>query len=356
MSVIRCALVLSGFLVSSLAFGAAQRTFVSTAGVNNPACSIGSPCRDFAAAVAVTSPNGEVIVLDSGGYGPVTIAQAVSIIAPPGVYAGISVFAAGDGVTVAAGLADKVTLRGLTINGQGGNRGIVVASAGEVHVEQCIVANLAVDGIRIDGGISVHVRGTVVRSNGRHGLYVAAGAPEVHVVDSQFAKNALHGVMVAAGTLDAARIAADDNASNGVRVQPVAAVDVAVTLTDSALSGNGMTGAVAIPDVAGSIARLAVARSTSARNGGGGFGTRTFDLGTAFLTVTDSVALENTGNGVIVSDTNATGIVFNSAIARNKGPDFDQGGGSVFRSSGNNALSGRGVADITGTITPNPLK
>ncbi len=355
MSFPRCILALSALLVSSLAVAAAQRTFVSAAGVNNSSCSLPSPCRDFATALAATNPGGEVIVLDSGGYGAVTIAQSVSIIAPSGVYAGVSVFA-GDGVTIAAGPADKVTLRGLTINGQGGSNGVVVASAQEVNVEQCIVANLAADGIRINGGGSIHVRGSVVRSNGSNGLYVAAGVPEVHVVDSQFSRNVQHGVLVAVGSLDAARIAADDNGSNGVRVRPASAVNVAVTLADSALSGNALTGAVAIPDFAGSTARLAVARTSSARNGGGGFGTRTFDLGTSFLTVADSSALENNGNGVIVSDTNATGIVSNSTIARSVGPDFDQGGGSVFRSSNNNALTGRGAADITGTITSNPPK
>jgi hypothetical protein len=279
----------------------------------------------------------------------------VSIIAPPGVYAGISVFT-GDGVTVAAGVSGKVTLRGLTINGQGGNRGIVVTSANEVHIEHCIVANMIADGIRIDGGSSVHVRGSVTRSNGQHGLNVAAGTPKVYVVDSQFARNAGHGIMVAAGTLDAARIAADDNGSNGVRAQPTSAITVVVTLTDSTLSGNGLTGAVAIPNFAGSTARLAIARSTSARNNGGGFGTNTFNLGTAFLTVSDSAALENGGNGVIVSNANAVGIVTNSTIARNFGPDFAEGGAAVFRSSGNNALTGRGAADTTGAITANPLK
>ena len=141
-----------GFVATSLAHAAGQRTFVSASGVTNPTCSILSPCRDFATALAATNPNGEVIVLDSGGYGAVTIGQSVSIIAPPGVYAGISVFAGGDGVTIAAGPAGKVTLRGLTINGQGGNRGIVVTSASEVHIEQCTVTNMATDGIRIDGG------------------------------------------------------------------------------------------------------------------------------------------------------------------------------------------------------------
>ena len=78
---------------------AAQRHFVASYGVANPACSIGAPCRQFAEAMAVVNPTGELIVLDSAGYGPVTITKSVSIIAPPGVYAGVSVFS-GDGITV----------------------------------------------------------------------------------------------------------------------------------------------------------------------------------------------------------------------------------------------------------------
>src|SRR5437870_11556491 len=71
----------------------AQRTFVSAATGNdaNP-CTRTAPCRNFAAAIAQTASGGEVVVLDSGGYGTVTINQAVSLIAPSGVYAGITVF------------------------------------------------------------------------------------------------------------------------------------------------------------------------------------------------------------------------------------------------------------------------
>ena len=37
-----------------------------------------------------------MIVLDSAGYGPVTTTKAVSLTAPPDVYAGISVFSGDD--------------------------------------------------------------------------------------------------------------------------------------------------------------------------------------------------------------------------------------------------------------------
>src|SRR5438477_9591417 len=107
-----------------IAAGPAQRTFVSAASGDdvNP-CTRALPCRNFQAAIAQTTSGGEVVVLDSGGYGPVTISQAVSLVAPPGVYAGISVFS-GAGITVNAGPSDVVTIRGLTLNGLGGNTGI----------------------------------------------------------------------------------------------------------------------------------------------------------------------------------------------------------------------------------------
>jgi hypothetical protein len=55
--------------------------------------------------------------VDSGGYGAVTIGKTVSIISPPGIYAGISVFS-GAGVAINAPGA-TVVLRGLSINCQG---------------------------------------------------------------------------------------------------------------------------------------------------------------------------------------------------------------------------------------------
>ncbi len=82
-------------LVVAASANAAQRTFVSTAGFDTNDCSLTAPCRGFAKALTVTDVGGEIVVLDSGGYGAVAIGQPVSIIAPSGVYAGISVFAGG---------------------------------------------------------------------------------------------------------------------------------------------------------------------------------------------------------------------------------------------------------------------
>ena len=118
----------------------AQRTFVASTGSDVDPCSIAAPCRGFARAITQTSAGGEVVVLDSAGYGSVTVTKSVSIIAPAGIYAGISVLS-GDGVTVNAPGA-TVVLHGLSINGQGGDRGVSLLAAARLRVENCVVSGM----------------------------------------------------------------------------------------------------------------------------------------------------------------------------------------------------------------------
>lgn len=155
-------------LSAGSAIAAGQRSFVSTSGVDNPACSLLAPCRTFGGAIAVTNAKGEIIVLDSGGYGQVAITQSVSIIAPSGVYAGISV-TSGHGITIATGAGDIVVLRGLTINNQGSTgRGIYISGAGVVRLESVRVSgftgasalNAAPSAI-----LELHVRDSVFRNS-----------------------------------------------------------------------------------------------------------------------------------------------------------------------------------------------
>src|SRR5215468_5945869 len=79
-----CGMVLVGISAFADAAGP-QRAFVSTGGNDANPCSLAAPCRGFAAAVTAVAASGEVIVLDSGGYGPVVINKPVDITAPPGV-------------------------------------------------------------------------------------------------------------------------------------------------------------------------------------------------------------------------------------------------------------------------------
>ncbi len=156
----------------------AQRTFVSAGSGNdaNP-CTRTSPCRNFAAAIAQTSPGGEVIALDSGGYGTVTINQAVSLIAPAGVYAGISVFS-GDGITVNAGPSDVVTIRGLTLNGLGGGNGIVFTSGAALYVQDSVFKNFGNAGVVGDtsANANVIVEDSLFTRSGSFGVVLTTSA------------------------------------------------------------------------------------------------------------------------------------------------------------------------------------
>src|SRR5262249_17771860 len=125
-----------------------------------------------------TNPGGEVIVLDSAGYGPVTIAKAVSLIAPPGVYAGISVFS-GNGIDIQAGSSDTVILRGLTVNNQGSTgSGIRFLSGGTLHVESCVVSGFTGGvgsqfGVSFNGPGVLEVKDSIMRGNS-DGIFVQA--------------------------------------------------------------------------------------------------------------------------------------------------------------------------------------
>src|SRR5215469_3595657 len=106
-------------VLGSPAFAQATRTFVSGHGSDSNPCTLAAPCRSFAQAITQTNAGGEIAVLDTAGYGTVTINKAISITNQDGVEAGISTASAVDAITVAAGTGDVVNLRGLVLTGGG---------------------------------------------------------------------------------------------------------------------------------------------------------------------------------------------------------------------------------------------
>ena len=72
-----CATLALAFTITAQAQN--NRSFVSTLGNDASACTTSAHCRTFTRALAVTNPKGEIVVVDSGGYGPATITQPVTI-------------------------------------------------------------------------------------------------------------------------------------------------------------------------------------------------------------------------------------------------------------------------------------
>jgi hypothetical protein len=111
------------------------------------------------------------VALDSGEFGPVEITKSVSLIAAPGVHAGISVVS-GNAITINAGDFDTIILRGLTVNNEARenntSRGIMFVGRGTLGVETCIVAGFpAGQGLFYEGARpgSLEVKDSIFRGN-----------------------------------------------------------------------------------------------------------------------------------------------------------------------------------------------
>ena len=312
----------------SLQAQAVQRTHVSAAfgsDANTATnCAAAAPCRFFAAAMSVTNPNGEVIVLDSGGYGAVTITQSVALIAPTGVYAGISVFPGADGVTIAtAGV--NVVLRGLSINGQGGNNGINMTAGNRLTVENCVISNLGQSGISVNTAATVRVTDSIVRDNGLNGITLQNGvtATITRAVVSGHVNNFgiyLFGNTPSTSTADIADSTADGNYS-GIYAQSISSTAILkLSVRDSRIVNNSSSGVV-VGSTAGAAASLTASNNIVANNVRG--------------IVAFSAGTKVWASGNTVSDNNNIGL---SNI-----------GGALFETAGNNAVRNNGANG--GTIT-----
>jgi parallel beta-helix repeat protein len=220
---------------------AAQRTFVASYGNDSNACSLSAPCRGFAAAIAQTTAGGEVIVLDSAGYGGVTITQSVSIIAPAGIYAGMSVFS-GDGITINALASDVVRLRGLRITGLGGARGIVVTSVGFLDIANVEVNGFTGRGLDFsaqDARLSVSESSFANNGEGAH-VQSATTRSFATFLRSRFDRNG-NGVVISANTFgNISEISASHPAGgSGIYVDQGGVANISdCTITGSDVYGN----------------------------------------------------------------------------------------------------------------------
>ena len=276
---------LLGLASATPAFGLANRVFVSQRSGNdlNSCSNILTPCQTFAGAVVQLNPGGEAIVLDSGGYGAVTITQSVTIEAPPGVLAFIHPSTPIDAVSINASGA-TVVLRGLTINGAGQTTGsgISVAAVAELHVENCLITGFAGisanngDGIYFNAAGSLFVKDTITRGNGYVGVYVIAPSG------------------TAQASLDHCRLEQNEI---GLLVQP----NAQASIQSSVASGNSNCGLYAGGGELNSESCLVANNLIGARTTG-----TTGFLRASNCTITDNVTGVNPGGGSLLSRSNNT--------------------------------------------------
>lgn len=341
--------VASLVLTPTVASAAAQRAFVSSTGVDNVNCSLASPCRAFAAAITATSAGGEVVVLDSGGYGPVTITKSVSLIAPAGIYAGITVFG-GDGVTVNAPGA-TVVLRGLTINGVGGASGVTLQQAARLRIESCVISNLVSAGIVHNAaGAELTILDTIVRDNGGAGILAAVDASSIldHV---RVEHNGGGGIFIQSVSTLARAIVRDSvvafNGSNGIWIASSGSGSTSAQVEHSILADNGAAG-LRISG-AGSIVWATATRNTIHGNAGAGVALTRAGAGNAIAIVSESQILLNSA-GISADGSGAVMYAGANSVAENGFYDLWQANSASFYSYGNNlsAINKVGTINVIG--------
>ena len=181
--------------LSSLAHAQATRTWVSGTGSDANPCSRTAPCKTFAGAISKTFINGEIDVLDPGGYGTLTITKSITI--DGGTGSGwASVLASGTNgfnINIPVSANDplrQVILKHISINGTGssgtigtrtGINGINFTQGSALIVQDCQIFNFTTNGIVVAVGANANlkVNNTSIESIGGDGIHMGTTAGQV---------------------------------------------------------------------------------------------------------------------------------------------------------------------------------
>jgi len=207
-----------------------------------------------------TFDQGEITVLDPGGYGAVTITKSLSIINDGVGEAGTLVSGGATGITITAPNA-HVSLRGLTIQGIGfgGGNGISVTKAAAVTISKCVIRNLTETGLlwgpdATSNSMSrLAISDTLVADNGQYGITLSptdSAARYITLSRVEMYQNSLGGIL-----------------ANGRNSQGF----MSVVVSDSAANKNGTSGFNAISDATHATVNMLVVRSSSSENSVYGF-------------------------------------------------------------------------------------
>src|SRR5687767_5668782 len=158
---IKTVLVTSFILaLATVAQAQATRTWVSGVGDDVNPCSRTAPCKTFAGAISKTAKDGEISVLDPGGYGAVTITKSIYINGTHGAGYGSILNVLVNGVTInitdVNDVRKAVRLRALDINGADrGINGVSILAANNVWIEDSVIDGNTGNGTTTGIGIRV---------------------------------------------------------------------------------------------------------------------------------------------------------------------------------------------------------
>ena len=281
------------------------RTWVSEFGTDSGNCPRSAPCHTFNYAMTQTIAGGEVVALDSGGFGPTTITKSISLIGDYGIFAGISPVVL-QGITIAAGNTDRVILRGLNLEGKGlgsNLNGIEATNFGSLYIENCKINGFG-------GGSSVGIN-----------LAPSGAVPHfVSIKNTEVRNNTTVGIAITgpggAGSLNAviegSRI--EKNGSEGI-----AAFQAVVTVRDSVVSSNTGVGIQITASGGSTITEVNVVESTVSHNGSHGLSTNAPASSGSSFRLTNTAIDNNGGCGVFQAAPAAVYTVGSNLINGNTG-------------------------------------
>lgn len=252
------------FILFSAAQAQATRTWVAGLGDDANPCSRTAPCKTFAGAIAKTSKDGEISVLDPSPAGAVTITKSIYINGTTGAGFGSILNPSSTGffinITDVNDLRKAVRIRNIDINGaSSGLNGVTITSANNVWIEDSVIDGNAGDGIASGIGVRVNesngcnlfISNTVIHKNVTGvRLSTTSGFVAASIKNCNIEGNTT-GVDASAGgfaTIDHSRISG--NTGDALKATASGAT---INVTDSVMAHN--TGAAANASVTGSTIR-----------------------------------------------------------------------------------------------------
>jgi hypothetical protein len=234
--------LLTPLLATAPASAQATRTWVSGVGDDANPCSRTAPCKTFAGAISKTAAGGEINCLDPGGFGGVTTIKAMTFNC--GYTLGSILVAGGPGITVNAGVNDRVSIRGIQLTGVNqtptpGTIGIRILGAQAVSIEDCVITNFSQSGVldsRTSGQTKLFIRNSVISHNSGTGINLGATNLGFAEIENTSSINNLFGLAAITGNSALIRRSVfSGNSNTGIEADSGAQIDV----DNSAVSHNG---------------------------------------------------------------------------------------------------------------------
>jgi len=175
--------ILATFAIVSVANAQATRTWVSGVGDDVNPCSRTAPCKTFAGAISKTAENGEISVLDPGGFGAVTITKSITINGEGTL--GSVLNSGSNGIIVSVTLnpaTATVYLHNISINGAKlGTDGIRYTAGATLIVDHCWIYGQAGHGIEVvgTGNLALKLNETTIENTGGDSVRMDTSAGQV---------------------------------------------------------------------------------------------------------------------------------------------------------------------------------